>query len=345
MSIRIKNNEYLDDVASSIAFTITKYPINPGLRNVFPFLSQLAQNYEQFFFHSLVFYFKTTSANALNSTNTALGTAMMAVNYDVLAPDFTSKFELMNYGTSKSKVPSRSFGIRCKPPAYKLMWVRSGSPPANADLRLYDVGNFYFAGDGSQAAADIGELHVSYDVTLIKPKLSDALGWDTSMAIWYTTTGIDATHPFGTAVGTVTASSIDIQVAADASITKPPAGIAIAYDTNRVYFNPSYGGSLFLITLSYTGGSAANVYATPTFSGCSAFSLFTNYTTSLANNAVVITGLEFVITQALKIDTGSGSTAPYVQFTTTMVLPAAVTGLNVMVTQIPPFTSTNSNSY
>lgn len=251
-NLHFKNCEYIQDVGSTTAFAITKYPINPGLGFVFPFLSQLAGNYEQYHFHSLRFVFKSTSANALNNTNTALGTVILGVNYDVISPDFTSKFEMNNYVGTKSQRPSAHAVMSVRAAAYKTLYIRTGTPPGDADLRLYDHANFYFATEGSQAAADIGELWVEYEVTLKKPKLSDALGWDTSMAIWYNATGVDNGHPFGTLAGQITAASIDVIAGPSATTSvQTPAGIGIDTTNNRIYFNPRFG--MFLLFLLFRG--------------------------------------------------------------------------------------------
>lgn len=73
----VSHREYIQDIVSSSsagAFKIDSFLINPGDPATFPWLSNLAQNFEEYRIHGMIFQFKTTSANALNSTNTALGT-------------------------------------------------------------------------------------------------------------------------------------------------------------------------------------------------------------------------------------------------------------------------------
>ena len=64
---------------SADVFKIDSYLINAANPKTFPWLSQIAANYEQYDIEGMVF-----SADALNSTKTALGTVMMATQYDVL---------------------------------------------------------------------------------------------------------------------------------------------------------------------------------------------------------------------------------------------------------------------
>lgn len=327
---------------SAETFSITKFAINPGLRQCFPFLSQLAQNYEQYRFKYIIFKFYSTSSNALDSLNTALGTVLMAVQYDVLSADFVSKYEMLNYTGSVSSRPSRSFRLVVRPPAYGLMWIRGGQAPANADMRLYDLANFYFAADGSQAASAVGELHVEYEVELYKPKLSDSLGWDTDMAIWLQTSGVAAATPLGDGPGKITAASMDVQAGADATLSLPPAGIAIAYDTKRIYFNPSYGGLCYLVYLSFRGAGAAATTA----SGISAQNLdiknlFLDFGRANLGNEVTLLQTEMVIIYSVKI--GESTTqASFLEFDPDGVYPTAPVTLNITIVEIPPFTPTNA---
>jgi hypothetical protein len=169
------NREYLGDISSTTAFSNTAFSINPGISSTFPILSSIAQNFEMYDMHGLVFEFKSTSADALNSTNTALGTVIMATSYDSIDANFTTKQQMDNYEFATSSRPSDSMlhAVECSPKleALSKRYVRSGGVPTGADSRFYDVGTFQIATVGSQAAAVVGELWVSYHVELMHPKL------------------------------------------------------------------------------------------------------------------------------------------------------------------------------
>lgn len=174
-SVRIKHREYLGDITGSTAFSSRPYLIQPGSTVTFPWLSQIAKGFQQYKFHGLVFCFNSTSASALNSTNTALGTLIMATQYNVNRPAFTSKLEMEGYEFSCATKPCDSLlhPIECDPKQLVMenLYIRSGAVPSGEDARLYDLGQFQLATVGMQAAANIGELWVTYDVELLKPRL------------------------------------------------------------------------------------------------------------------------------------------------------------------------------
>lgn len=175
---RIKHREYLGDVLTSAtagAFNITSYALNPGLENSLPWLSKVCgATYQQYRINGMIFEFRSMSSDALNSTNTALGTVVMCTDYDSKDNIFTSKQQMEN----------TMFGVSCKPSSCMVhaiecersqtsvseLYIRSGDVPSGADIRLYDLGRFSIATAGGQAAnVNLGELWVSYDITLFKP--------------------------------------------------------------------------------------------------------------------------------------------------------------------------------
>lgn len=182
----VRHREYLGDILGSKDFTIDKFPLNPGQQGTFPWLAQIAQSYAEYRFCGLVFEFKSMSSDAVLSTatNSALGTVAMATNYNAVDPDFPDKKSMENYMFGSSAKPSQSFyhPVECKKSwttGQGLYYVRSSavnSLPANADLRWYDHGNFYLATQGMQADGGVvGELWVTYEVELRKPRLANGI--------------------------------------------------------------------------------------------------------------------------------------------------------------------------
>lgn len=183
----IRFQEYLSDVYTTAdisdpgKFDIQSFLINPANSKTFPWLNQIASNYEQYFIEGMLFEFRSTSANALNSTNTALGSVLLCTNYDVAEPVFRSKAEMLNYEYSNSVKPSHNcvHMIECAPNQSVLtgLYTLDGAVPPNTDSRLYHLGRFSIATVGFQAAnVNIGELHVTYQIRLLKPKLYAELG-------------------------------------------------------------------------------------------------------------------------------------------------------------------------
>lgn len=174
----IRHKEYLGDILPSTPFASTNFFINPGLSATFPWLAPIANNFEQYEWRGLVFEFRSMSGDALTSTNTALGTVIMATDYNVLAAPFTNKSAMENNEYSTSCKPSSGMihPIECargQTPVTRL-YTRNSEPPANSDQRLYDIGRFQIATQGMQSdgIGVIGELWASYEIKFLKPQVS-----------------------------------------------------------------------------------------------------------------------------------------------------------------------------
>lgn len=200
----ISHKEYIGDIiTSSVAgdFKIESFPINPGLSETFEWLAQIACNYSEYVLEGCLFMFRSMSADALNSTNTALGTVIMATQYNSYEPIFTSKAEMESYEYAMSGRPSEDMihPIECDPHQSVMtqLFTRTADVP-QGDLRMYDIGKFSIATTGFQAAdVNIGELWVTYQVCLVKPKLYAALGYFNEWFHSYSEDP-DTSHIFGT---------------------------------------------------------------------------------------------------------------------------------------------------
>lgn len=162
-------------------FELRKYEINPGLAGIFPFLSQLAQNFEIYQFEGLIFYYKPTSGEGANGANNAIGKVIMACNYDQDAPNFFNSVQMENYDYAVSCKPSLplAHGIETAPhlmPASNL-YVRTGI--SSKPLQFTDLGNFFVGTEGipgtNGTTVQIGELWVAYKIRLSKSTLFTSL--------------------------------------------------------------------------------------------------------------------------------------------------------------------------
>jgi len=176
--VRIKKCEFIANIAGTTSFTNdAQYPIQPGNSTTFPWLSQVAQCFEQYKMHGLVFIYRPTSGSIASSStaSAALGVVVFATNYDVLDANFASKKEMEDYEFSCSTVPFAEMlhPVECdrRQTTCDTLYIRTGAVPTGADQRLYDLGLFQVGTDGMQAAYTVGELWASYDVELFKPKL------------------------------------------------------------------------------------------------------------------------------------------------------------------------------
>lgn len=177
--MKVCHREFLTDVLGSILFSLNSYNLNPGLFTTFPWLSQLCANFEEYVMEGLVLEYRPSSGMAISSVSSALGVVILATNYDVLESVFQTKQSMESYQFSTSTVPFNGciHPVECKPSLNVLpsRYLRSGAIPTGADQRLYDIGKFQIATQGMQSAYTIGELWISYDVLLRKPRLPSNL--------------------------------------------------------------------------------------------------------------------------------------------------------------------------
>lgn len=173
----VRHREYIGDVISSGttgAFSLASYPLNPGLVESFPWFAGVANNYDEWRPHGMIYTFKTASGSV--TTSQSLGTVIMATQYNVNDPVFTTKQQMENYQFGCSTVPSQSLmhPIECDPrqTTFGTMYnVRDG--PAVGDKRLYDIGTFQIATQGIPGSSvNLGELWLSFEIELLKPQMS-----------------------------------------------------------------------------------------------------------------------------------------------------------------------------
>lgn len=173
--IIVRHKEFIADVPSSIAFSSLILPLNPGLNN-FPWLHRVAQCFEEWLPRGMVVEYRTTSSDTLLAANPALGSVIIATQYNSLNNDFINKQEMENYEGAVSCKPSANMlhQIECKRSQTVMdeMYIRTGPVPTGGDIRLYDLGKTQVSTVGSQLnGSAIGEIWISYEVELRKPKI------------------------------------------------------------------------------------------------------------------------------------------------------------------------------
>jgi len=182
-SVVIRHREYIGDVSATTDFSTTTWAVNPGLCKSFPWLSALAENYQQYRWKGLVFEYKNTSSPLVSSTSTAMGAVILASQYNVYAPMFTSKQQIDNNEWTTTAKPCESFmhPVECDPGqvANNLYYVRTGATPSGQDARLYDMLYFTVATVGMQSSSlgVLGEIWATYEVELFKPVLNSAMNF------------------------------------------------------------------------------------------------------------------------------------------------------------------------
>lgn len=263
----IRHNEYIGDIVTSgtaNTFDIQEFDLNPAHEGTFPWLAQIAANYEEYSMEGLVFQFRSTSADALNSVNTALGSVIMATNYDASDPAFASKAEMLNYEFSTSCKPSESclHMIECEPNQSVLsnLYCRPGDVPAGDDQRFYDMGKFQIATAGFQGTnVTIGELHATYQVRLLKPKLFASLGNDINYSLTTNGVGVTAAAPLGTAGSQVEAPGTNLTLTrTSVDITFPISRLKEQYII-ELYVAGTVAGAITMPLITLTNADVVNI--------------------------------------------------------------------------------------
>lgn len=325
-SIRIKHREFIGDITSSVAFALTSFAINPGNPLLFPLLSTMATCTQQYRFHGLLFEFCSSSADALNSTNTALGTVIMATNYNVARPNFASKIEMEQSEFSCRTKPSESLlhPIECDPSEAVLseLYIRTGQLPSGQDQRFYDLGNFQIATVGMQAAATIGELWVTYDVELLKFRMpSQIAGGGNLEWAWKQGTTYSNTDPFNS--GGLTVSLVG--------------NIPVTVNNLVITFASSISAGTYLISAQWRGSSTACSISASTFSNCTAATGW--YLTGDSNHSATSSQFNESVAVTITGYSNAGSTVTLVS----PVLPTSGTYYQIFVT--PVSSVPNSSPY
>lgn len=172
--ITINHSEFLADVTPSSSNFGTVYSsiVNPGLSGSFPWLSQIAQYYEEYWFEQLVYSFKTSVAPG---NSNASGSLIFATQYNPTNSLYTSKQVMENAFASNSFSCAQSgmHGVECDPTKSISDWeyVRTGAVPSGQDPKSYDKALFQLAASGCYAGLTVGELWVTYKIKLRKIKL------------------------------------------------------------------------------------------------------------------------------------------------------------------------------
>lgn len=319
-TVIIRHKEYLGDISPSANFVAQVFPLNPGLRTSFPWLSQVAAAFEEYEWRGLLFEYKTLSSDTyLSSSNlgTSLGCVIMATNYNVLNPTFADKRSMENYEFSNDAKPSLSFvhPVECSRSQTPVthLYIRQDEAFQNlaGDLRLYDLANFTIATAGmpQNSSTIIGELWATYECAFFKPKYSqennvntlhtiisfpyaigsNLYGTNYTFGSWNYPTGTQGPFTSGASVGN--AASTGLFGGTGISIADSIGGAS----RGRVIFGSDYSGMIVRLAYwTYSGGAASwNLYP------------------QMGTSAGIINGTPLIPTVANQIWGASGSNLSY----------------------------------
>lgn len=211
-AITITHRERVADIiaASDSKFHVNEFRINPGIERTFPWLSQLAANYEEYEFEQLVFEYEGHQMVGLKNTLDLQGQIMCATQFNTRAKAFTDRHEIMAYPhANHTTLNGRlAHGVEADPGKISgegHKYIRLGGLETDDDMRDYDHAKFTLAQNNVPSDLydkEVGQLFVYYTVRLFKPKLAAGRGDAISVYRQFTQfrTGIDTDYhlsPFG----------------------------------------------------------------------------------------------------------------------------------------------------
>ena len=183
--MRISHKDIIGTVyaPADTGFHTQTYDINPGLEATFPWLAQLAANFEEYVLVQCIFSFQSLVSDFQTSTGVT-GQIIGAPQYDPHKPDFESYQEMLAAHGSQSCMANQhlEIGIECDP--RKLAgapgkFIRCTGLDKDRDVKDFDHGKFVMGFNQFPEKLQnqsIGLLHVSYTVTIRRPNITSGRG-------------------------------------------------------------------------------------------------------------------------------------------------------------------------
>lgn len=199
----ISFDEYIGEVLGSVAFTATKYPLQPGIVGTFPKGSVKAALYSEWKQIQCEFYYKPEVSGF--ATQGQGGKVILAMDYNAGNPAPTTKqqVEIMH---RVDDMPYEKMALRLDSGSVNrsdAKYIRTGPIPVDEDIKTFDGGNLWVCTIGQANANVVGELHARYTFRCTKPTL---LNPAQGALLPNATAAIFASAPGGEAAGATTVS-------------------------------------------------------------------------------------------------------------------------------------------
>jgi len=176
--VRVTHREFVQSLAVPVdatQFNNITFDINPGNSSLFPWLSKMARNYQQYRINGMVITFKSMTSEY--SSAGSLGTVGIATNYNVNDVPYANLVAFENSQFAVVNKPSLSIihALECREFAKNGLQLYVSDPgnqdAVTSDARFYNFAKLQVMTDGLPQAAGttLGQLWVSYDITLLKP--------------------------------------------------------------------------------------------------------------------------------------------------------------------------------
>ena len=127
--------EYVGDVAGSVAYTVTKYAVNPGLPELHPWCSQIAPSFDEYEVESMAFHYEPESSSS------GTGAVMLGFDPDAYDTPPTSKAEILTFQSnvkSQAWIPCTLVLNAAELRKRGILFTRTGV--VEGDKKTYDLG-------------------------------------------------------------------------------------------------------------------------------------------------------------------------------------------------------------
>lgn len=326
----IRHREYVSEVYGSIDFTVGSIPINPGLPGSFPWCAPIANSHECYRIRGMAYEFVSTCSDSVLSSaaSGALGSVVIATQYNSAAPPFSSKIQMDNheYATSAKPSVNQIHPIECMKTRDVLseLYVRGGAQAADTDIRMYDLGRLQIATEGMQADdGAIGELWCTYEIEFFVPRYNP----DAQILTSQLTDHYSFADNFPT-------NSKPLGITGE--VRNPNAGSTlgsyIQQNGNFLTFPADANVGEYLVVYTCIGTSTASLNLNTTVSNCNFLSKWNQNTLTkmqAPNNNAGNTSTTMTWVAVVTL----GAAGAYINFDTS-TLPASVTSCDIYVTQV-----------
>jgi hypothetical protein len=241
-SVQVTRTEYISAILSadmlSSQFSNKMYSINPGLE-LFPWLSQVADNWSKYRFKRIRFHYKPVVSSA-NLTG-AMGSILLAFNVNAADDKFESFGEMVEYSGSIEKrlCDEIWFSLDTKGIGSNdgSLFVRTGDVDGQ-DIKTYDLGTLQIAQDHVSTSAYpegtlLGHLYVEYDVELIRPRVRspNTLAYKPKFAILRSTATWASDFDMVSYADVLNSNTLDIQLVNIAGVPSGATGFQVQFPT------------------------------------------------------------------------------------------------------------------
>ncbi|QMW68898.1 capsid protein [Crucivirus-429] len=205
-SVIISHKEYIKDIISGggtpTAFALQEWSINPGNSTLFPWLSQIARNFQEYEIRGMVVLIRTMSSDF--SANFQLGSIFGASSYNVhlRSPDTKQEVEMMEYATSCKPSRDLVLAIECEPQNNGNIhkYIAVDAAYNGGDPNTFDWGKVFIGSAGlPNELTPIGEMWITYEVAFFKPILNQNTGPESGASLHWHMAVVSATDMLGEA--------------------------------------------------------------------------------------------------------------------------------------------------